>query len=145
MDLVCRSILALLAFYVIYSDCITLPTSIKKNKNLFYLLIGGLYLYTYDNKVEGMGINITTSLPFKHPWTIPIFVVTGVSIALTVLCLVLDLLIGFRKGEMKLVWTLTVLDVVKEIVVGPVIFLWWLIRQVGKLLANIFFETVHGM
>jgi len=54
MNLVCRSIFALLAIYVLYSECITLPTIIKKNKKLLYFLIGGLYLYTFDN-VEGLG------------------------------------------------------------------------------------------
>ena len=141
MNLVCRSILALLAFYVIYSDCITLPTSIKKNKNLFYLLIGGLYLYTYDNKVEGMDINITTSLPYKHPWTIPIFVIPAVSIALTVLCFVVDLIVGiFSSGKMEFVWTLTVLDVVKEIVVGTGKFLVSIPSLVGTFLFHIFFK-----
>jgi len=54
MNLVCRSIFALLAIYVLYSECITLPTIIKKNKKLLYFLISGLYLYTFDS-VEGLG------------------------------------------------------------------------------------------
>ena len=53
MNLVCKSIFALLAIYVLYSECITLPTIIKRNKKLLYFLIGGLYLYTFDS-VEGM-------------------------------------------------------------------------------------------
>jgi len=54
MNLVCRSIFALLAFYIVYSECIKLPEIVKKNKTLFYFLIGGLYLYMYQNDpVEG--------------------------------------------------------------------------------------------
>ena len=52
MKFVCKSILTLLAFYVLYSECITLPNIIKKNKKLVYLLIGLVYLSTY-NTVEG--------------------------------------------------------------------------------------------
>ena len=52
MNLVCKSVLTLLAFYVLYSECITLPSIIKKNKKLVYFLIGFVYLYTYDT-VEG--------------------------------------------------------------------------------------------
>ena len=59
MNLVCRSIFALLAFYILYSECIKLPEIVKKNKTLFYFLIGGLYLYMYQNdqndQVEGLG------------------------------------------------------------------------------------------
>jgi hypothetical protein len=57
MNLVCKSIFALIAIYVLYSECITLPTIIKKNKKLLYFLIGGLYLYTFDS-VEGMSGDI---------------------------------------------------------------------------------------
>jgi len=53
MKFVCKSILTLLAFYVLYSECITLPNIIKKNKKLVYLLIGLVYLSTY-NTVEGV-------------------------------------------------------------------------------------------
>ena len=53
MNLVCRSVLTLLALYVLYSECITLPSIIKKNKKLVYLLIGFVYLSTYDT-VEGL-------------------------------------------------------------------------------------------
>jgi len=59
MNLVCKSIFALLAFYILYSECIKLPEIVKKNKTLFYFLIGGLYLYMYQNdqvdQVEGLG------------------------------------------------------------------------------------------
>ena len=54
MKFVCKSIVTLLAFYVLYSECITLPNIIKKNKKLVYLLIGLVYLSTYDT-VEGAG------------------------------------------------------------------------------------------
>jgi len=57
MNLLCKSIFALLAFYIVFSECIELPQTVKKNKNLFYLLIGGFYLYSYQNdKIEGLGI-----------------------------------------------------------------------------------------
>jgi len=57
MNLVCKSILTLIVFYVLYSECITLPSIIKKNKKFVYLLIGFVYLSTYDtyDTVEGLG------------------------------------------------------------------------------------------
>ena len=45
-----------LALYVIYSECIKIPSFIKKNKTIFYLLIIGFYLY-YSNNVEGFDEN----------------------------------------------------------------------------------------
>ena len=54
MELLTISILTLLALYVIYSEPFKLPTIVKKNKNLFYILIIGLYLYyLQNNNVEG--------------------------------------------------------------------------------------------
>ena len=61
MDLICRSIFTLLAIYILYSECITLPQVIKKNKKLLYFLIGGMYLYTFDS-AEGWGATDTTVL-----------------------------------------------------------------------------------
>ncbi len=55
MKFVCKSIVTLLAFYFLYSECITLPNIIKKNKKLVYLLIGLVYLSTY-NTVEGFDV-----------------------------------------------------------------------------------------
>ena len=58
MILLCKSIFALLAFYIVFSECIELPQIVKKNKNLVYLLIGGFYLYSHQNdKIEGLGIS----------------------------------------------------------------------------------------
>lgn len=53
MEQITLSILTLLALYVLYSECIKIPSLIKKNKTIFYLLIIGFYLY-YSNNVEGM-------------------------------------------------------------------------------------------
>ena len=63
MELLTISILTLLALYVIYSEPFKLPAIVKKNKNLSYILIIGLYLYYLQNNnveggrgaVEGMG------------------------------------------------------------------------------------------
>ena len=49
MELLTISILTLLALYVIYSEPFKLPAIVKKNKNLVYILIIGLYLYYYQN------------------------------------------------------------------------------------------------
>lgn len=51
MELLTTSILTLLALYVIYSEPFKLPTIIKKNKKLSYILIIGLYLYYHQNNV----------------------------------------------------------------------------------------------
>ena len=51
MELLTTSILTLLALYVIYSEPFKLPTIIKKNKKIFYILIIGLYLYYHQNNV----------------------------------------------------------------------------------------------
>tara|TARA_E500000178_G_C16506875_1_gene524101 strand:+ start:220 stop:522 length:303 start_codon:yes stop_codon:yes gene_type:complete len=56
MKQITLSILTLLALYVLYSECIKIPSLIKKNKTIFYLLIIGFYLY-YSNNVEGMNNN----------------------------------------------------------------------------------------
>ena len=53
MEQITLSILTLLALYVLYSECIKIPSFIKKNKTIFYLLIIGFYLY-YSNNVEGL-------------------------------------------------------------------------------------------
>lgn len=54
MKLLTTSILTLLALYVIYSEPFKLPTIIKKNKKLSYILIIGSYLYYHqNNNVEG--------------------------------------------------------------------------------------------
>ena len=63
MEQITLSILTLLALYVLYSECIKIPSLIKKNKTIFYLLIIGFYLY-YSNNVEGMSIN---DVPFWVP------------------------------------------------------------------------------
>ena len=64
MILLCKSIFALLAFYIVFSECIELPQIVKKNKNLVYLLIGGLYLYSHQNdKIEGAGPGDSSTLP----------------------------------------------------------------------------------
>ena len=54
MELLTTSILTLLALYIIYSEPFKLPAIVKKNKNLVYILIIGLYLYyLQNNNVEG--------------------------------------------------------------------------------------------
>ena len=59
MELLTTSILTLLALYVIYSEPFKLPTIIKKNKKIFYILIIGLYLYYHQNNyVEGTDIEL---------------------------------------------------------------------------------------
>jgi len=56
MKLLTSSILTLIALYVIYSEPFKLPTIIKKNKKISYILIIGLYLYYHQNNViEGSG------------------------------------------------------------------------------------------
>ena len=71
MNLLCKSIFALLAFYIVFSECIELPQIVKKNKNLVYLLIGGFYLYSYQNdKIEGAGFGRGSK-----PWTVPLLVI----------------------------------------------------------------------
>lgn len=56
MELITTSVLTLLALYVLYSEPFKLPTIIKKNKKLSYILIIGLYLYYHQsNVVEGSG------------------------------------------------------------------------------------------
>tara|TARA_B100000963_G_C22611677_1_gene665195 strand:- start:1453 stop:1848 length:396 start_codon:yes stop_codon:yes gene_type:complete len=55
MELVCGSIVTLLILYVLYSECIKLPKLIKQNKKLAYVATIGLYLYWYQNRVEGFG------------------------------------------------------------------------------------------
>ena len=57
MEQITLSILTLLALYVLYSECIKIPSFIKKNKTIFYLLIIGFYLY-YSNNVEGLDENV---------------------------------------------------------------------------------------
>ena len=56
MELVCGSIVTLLILYVLYSECIKLPKLIKQNKKLAYVATIGLYLYWYQNRVEGIGL-----------------------------------------------------------------------------------------
>ena len=53
MEQITLSILTLLSLYVLYSECIKIPSFIKKNKTIFYLLIIGFYLY-YSKNVEGV-------------------------------------------------------------------------------------------
>lgn len=56
MELLTTSILTLILLYVIYSETFKLPSIIKKNKNLSYIIIISLYLYYYHNNyVEGLG------------------------------------------------------------------------------------------
>ena len=55
MEQITLSILTLLALYVLYSECIKIPSFIKKNKTIFYLLIVGFYLYS--NNVEGFELD----------------------------------------------------------------------------------------
>jgi len=56
MELLTTSVLTLLALYVLYSEPFKLPTIIKKNKKISYILIIGLYLYYHQsNVVEGSG------------------------------------------------------------------------------------------
>ena len=57
MELLTTSILTLLALYVIYSEPFKLPTIVKKNKNLFYILIIGLYLYYLQNNNVGGSVD----------------------------------------------------------------------------------------
>lgn len=56
MELITTSVLTLMALYVLYSEPFKLPTIIKKNKKISYILIIGLYLYYHQNNVvEGSG------------------------------------------------------------------------------------------
>ena len=64
MELLTTSILTLLALYVIYSEPFKLPTIIKKNKKLSYILIIGLYLYYHQNNVEDFTTRGGTKVPF---------------------------------------------------------------------------------
>jgi len=70
------SILTLLALYFIYSEPFKLPSIIKENKKLSYILIIGLYLYyLQNNNVEG-----STGNPEDDDTFIGVFIILGIVI-----------------------------------------------------------------
>lgn len=80
MEQIMISIVTLLALYVLYSECIQLPTIIKKNKKLCYVLVVGLYFYYHQNNiVEGAGSN---DFGKAILWIIIIIILCAISIAL---------------------------------------------------------------
>ena len=94
MNLVCRSIFALLAFYILYSECIKLPEIVKKNKTLFYFLIGGLYLYMYQNdQVEGISGNQLINTVFF------VFVAFLLSIGVSIVSRIAEREAGGEEGD----------------------------------------------
>jgi hypothetical protein len=85
MELLTTSILTLLALYVIYSEPFKLPTIIKKNKKLSYIIIIGLYLYYLHNNIEGAVEGLPRFLPrwWDNPGHIlAVFLLTCIGIAI---------------------------------------------------------------
>jgi hypothetical protein len=85
MKLLTSSILTLIALYVIYSEPFKLPTIVKKNKKLSYILIIGLYLYYHQNNVvEGMNMgDVKKLIIIVLKWILGIILVVCFLISLT--------------------------------------------------------------
>jgi len=85
MELITTSVLTLIALYVLYSEPFKLPTIIKKNKKISYILIIGLYLYYHQNNVvEGMNMgDVKKLIIIVLKWILGIILVVCFLISLT--------------------------------------------------------------
>jgi predicted Abi (CAAX) family protease len=97
MKLLTSSILTLIALYVIYSEPFKLPTIVKKNKKLSYILIIGLYLYYHQNNVvEGVKIGSRDIPGF--------FIFLFICLALFVGAIVAAIVAAVNKNEKSSKW-----------------------------------------